>query len=344
MAECSLSFNSSSLSPEDRVNYTGKSLTNEGVRRLITDSAVNGLRSVVLENDRLRLVFIPQLGSKMISLMNKRTRREWLDRPAGREFQKPVYGSLWGDWDRCGWDEMLPSIDPCSYPEAQWADIEVPDHGELWSLPWRHEVVNDVTLLFSVSGVRWPYQLQKQVRLEENRIHFSYKLINCSSYSLPYLWAPHPIVSARPSMKVKFPLSVKEVSVSMSSNDWLGQRGNKLSWPHYCLPDREVRLDRMPMPDDGVYYKIYAAAPMSEGWCSIEDEATGESFTFTYSADCLPYLGLWMNAKGWGGEYHLALEPSSGYLDNLGEARQQERCAILQSHNNQQWELVCTIQ
>jgi len=46
----------------------------------------------------------------------------------------------------------------------------------------------------------------------------------------------------------------------------------------------------MHMPEAGVYYKIYAADPVQEGWC---------------------------------GEYHLALEPSSGYLDHLGEAREQ---------------------
>jgi len=311
---------------------------------LITDIEESGFPGVALENDHLRVIFIPQLGSKMISLINKHTKREWLDRPAGREFRKPDYGSLWGDWDRCGWDEMFPSIDACAYPEAPWAGVEVPDHGELWPLPWKCEAIDDMTLLFSVHGVRWPYQLQKRVRLEENRIRFSYKLINLSPYPLPYLWAPHPIVAAKPTMKVKFPQSVTSACVSMSSKEWLGQRGSEVSWPQAYLSDREVKLDRMPMPEAGLYYKIYAADPVQEGWCSIEDEATGESFTFSYDAENLPYLGIWMNARGWGGEYHLALEPSSGYLDHLGEARQQVKCATIQSHAEQKWELVCTIQ
>ncbi|GGE01433.1 DUF4432 family protein [Paenibacillus nasutitermitis] len=309
---------------------------------LITHNEESGFPGVVLENDHLRLAFIPQLGSKMISLMNKRTKREWLDRPAGREFRKPDYGSLWGDWDRCGWDEMFPSIDSCAYPEGPWAGIEVPDHGELWPLPWEHEVVDDMTLLFSVHGVRWPYQLQKRVRLENNRIRFFYKLINLSPYPLPYIWAPHPIIAAKPTLKVKFPLSVEKAFVSISSNDWLGNRGSELSWPQACLSDQEVKLDQM--PDAGAYYKIYSADPVTEGWCSIEDEATGESFTFTYNAESLPYLGLWVNARGWGGEYHLALEPSSGHLDHLGEARRQGKCSTIQPYAVQRWALVCTIQ
>jgi len=314
-----------------------------GVSKLIRHMEVQGMKAIVLENEHLQLVFIPQLGSKMISMTNKHTGREWLDRPEGRAFQTPDYGSLWGDWDRCGWDELFPSISPCVYPEAPWSGIQVPDHGELWPLPWQVEHVDDCTLLFTVHGVRWPYQLQKQVCLQGNQIHLAYKLSNLCPYPLQYLWAPHPLVAASSTMKVKFPASVQKVIISGASEGWLGQRGGELDWPSAYSSERVNQLDQMPPPEAGLYYKLYATEAVPEGWCAIEDLETGESFTFTYDADRLPYLGLWVNAKGWGGEYHLALEPSSGHLDDLAEARQRGASATIAPFSEQQWTLCCTV-
>ena len=61
-----------------------------------------------------------------------------------------------------GFDEVFPSIESCYYPVEPWEGVKVPDHGEVWSLPWRYEVHEDSVDL-SVHGVRFPYRLQKKI-------------------------------------------------------------------------------------------------------------------------------------------------------------------------------------
>lgn len=41
-----------------------------------------------------------------------------------------------------------------------------------------------------------------------------------------------------------------------------------------------------------------------------------------YDARKLPYLGVWITAGGFRGDYNCALEPSSGYYDDIRTARE----------------------
>jgi len=57
-----------------------------------------------------------------------------------RPFKPVAYGAVFVDQDMSGWDEMFPTINACTYPApSPYAGITLPDHGEVWVLPWEHD-------------------------------------------------------------------------------------------------------------------------------------------------------------------------------------------------------------
>ncbi|MBP1995719.1 DUF5107 domain-containing protein [Paenibacillus eucommiae] len=303
-----------------------------------------GLEAIQWENEVLKLIILPDLGSKIASIYDKRTGREWMDQPPARIFQLPVPGSEWGAWDRCGWDELFPSIDECFYPAQPWSGKKVTDHGELWSKSWDYSIVDEMTVEWETKGETLPYLLNKKMQLIGSRIVFEYRLANLGEHPLPYIWAPHPIVAAGPLMRIELPESVERVVVAFSAEERLGARGTEHCWPATIDSNGSPRrLNQIPERNSGIAEKLYAAAPLDEGFCRIIDETSGDSFKLIFDPAQLPYLGIWINGGGWGNEYHVALEPAAGYLDNLNEAYRAEQCTIVPEYGTNSWTLTLEV-
>jgi hypothetical protein len=59
---------------------------------------------------------------------------------------------------------------------------------------------------------------------------------------------------------------------------------------------------------------------LKESWAVAFNESRKEAIGFSFQADVLPYILVWINWGGYLGHYHIALEPSSGRPDNLDVA------------------------
>lgn len=91
-----------------------------------------GFLSVIAESVDARIEIVPELGAKIVSIVYKPTGKEWLLDSGNRLLQQPEYGSTFVDWDMSGWDECFPTIESCMIGIDR--KIQLPDHGELWSL------------------------------------------------------------------------------------------------------------------------------------------------------------------------------------------------------------------
>jgi galactose mutarotase-like enzyme len=303
------------------------------------------MEQIRLENEYLLIDIIPALGTKICSLINKKTGKQWMDRPEGRgEFRQPSYGSLWEKWDRCGWDELFPSIDACSYPVDPWTNVQIPDHGEVWAMPWACNKVSDLEMHGAVQGRQLPYRLEKQMILNGNQVHFSYRLTNLSEHDMPFLWAPHPIIAATESMRICLPPSANQIVTTVSLDQRLGKWGMEHAWPVLIGENgTQVVINKMPARNSGVADKFYVKSPLQEGWCSVVEEATGEQFKFIFDVKMIPFLAFWVNGGGWNDHYHLAMEPATGYLDNLSIAHAWDSCAFVPGGGVKEWELTLEI-
>ena len=131
----------------------------------ITSGSYKDVEAVILENETLRVTVLPKFGSKTASLLYKPTGYETLWQNPARSFIRSGYAAPYPEGDISGFDEMFPTISRCLYEDPPWQGVEAPDHGEVWSLPWKETIDRD-SLVMSVHGVRFPYRLEKRVSLE----------------------------------------------------------------------------------------------------------------------------------------------------------------------------------
>ena len=131
--------------------------------RVAQESMYKDVFSIVLENDILRVVVLPEFGSKIASVVYKPLSQEILWQNPGVEYRRSKYGDPYLEGECSGFDEMFPTISRCAYESYPWQGIEMPDHGEVWALPWTWDLKDD-RLRMRVNSIHFPY-----ARLEDGR-------------------------------------------------------------------------------------------------------------------------------------------------------------------------------
>lgn len=289
--------------------------------------------------DTLSVTVIPALGAKAVSLRNRKTGREWLWR-SGKPLGHQGYGSPFGDGDESGWDEMFPGINVCQYPEEPWKNCTVPDHGEVWSLPWSSTCTGGI-LHCAVNGRKFPYTLEKALSFPaENILRIDYVLSNRSAASpFRFMWAAHPLFQAREGMRLAVPGELGEIEVSYSAENRLGGFGDIQPWPVVPTAGGAVDLSVMEAPEGRFAEKYYFTGRLKTGWAKLSDPATGEEAEFRFPAEQVPYLAVWANYGGYSGHYHVAMEPATGRMDDLAHAVSRKEAAEAAPGGLYRWHL-----
>jgi len=292
---------------------------------------------IVLENEALAVRVLPRAGGKIQSVFVKDQAKELLYQSPGDIYKTPAYSRNYEDCEFSGFDEMFPTIDKCFYPSDPWRGIEVPDHGEVWTLPWDFRV-RESWVFLSVHGVRFPYRFEKKVALVGDRgVRCSYRLINDSSFDLHYIWAAHPLFNCIEGMRIILPQSVDRI-INTAPGARMGGFGQVYEWPKPQGGNSlKLDLDRVGSPALRRYAKFYALGKVAEGWCALRDEMSGETIGLSYPPLQVPYLGLWINEGGLAGQYNIALEPCTGALDNLATSVNWGQAALLAAKSEQEW-------
>ncbi|MNC49557.1 hypothetical protein D3C75_987460 [compost metagenome] len=154
-------------------------------------------------------------------------------------------------------------------------------------------------------------------------------LTNRSESPFSFLWAAHPLFAVREGMRLHVPGELTEMEVSYSAGGRLGMFGAKQPWPVAQTSSGRVDLS-VAEPHRGEFAeKYYFTGKLETGFAGLRDPATGEALTMTFPARQVPYLAVWANYGGYGGNYHLALEPATGRMDNLAYAAQQGEAAVV---------------
>lgn len=300
----------------------------------------HGLDAWTLENDGMKAVVVPQVGAKIVSLYDKRIGHEWLV-PSWRALQPLTYGARFVDQDMSGWDEMFPTIDACDYPDqGVYLGRRLPDHGEVWALPWAlmHHQDGEVTL--AVSGAVLPYQLQRTASLQEqNVITLDYSLKNNGDAPFFYLWTAHPQFAVEADTLIQLPSNVTRVVNVLESSRW-GAPDKIYAWPEaIALDGKTYRLDKIGPASRQEYRKFYLLPEHSVNWAALVNHRLGCSIRLDWSAEQLPYLGIWVDEGAFNPLATAALEPSNGYYDSLSRAFHNRRISKIQPGEIVHWSL-----
>ncbi|MCC6802542.1 MAG: hypothetical protein IT319_06640 [Anaerolineae bacterium] len=285
------------------------------------------------------LQVLAELGGKIASL--KWNGREVLAQNPRKPFRKAVYGAPYSDYDASGFDECFPTVGDCTYPEPPLLGVELPDHGELWSIPWQQLPCDDGVHL-AATGVRLAYQFHRWITLPApGQVHLRYELVSQSSEPFKCLWSAHALLAIRPGMIIHLPEGVR-MKVNWSKGERLGDLLDEHPWSF--TTDRAgnpVDLSRILPQDAGLVDKLFTTR-LRDGWCVLHDPADGFYVAALFAPEQIPYLGLSINLGGWPvdapGYYNLGIEPCSGYPDRLDVAMARGDCITLPAHGRRTWE------
>ena len=304
----------------------------------ITETHWHGFQAWQMENEALRVIIVPELGAKIASLYDKAADYEWLAAPTN-PVRKRAYGDTFTDHDLAGWDEMFPTIVPCPSPHD--SSVELPDHGEVWALPWtvKHMSQMGQGITLAVQGVALPYTLSRKSYLVSNWLWLDYTLTNDGDQAIPFLWAAHPLFRADDQTQFILPPSIQRV-VSVADHPVFGKPDTPYAWPLATLPDgTQQRIDRMGPPSRKDYRKFYTSPDdklSAAGIMRYTDELELNMFWVGLKAS---YLGLWVDEGTYTSETTIALEPATGYYDSLQLAIDNDHVSVIQVGETVNWQL-----
>lgn len=304
-----------------------------------------GLDAFLFENDKASLLILPDYACKMASLVKKDTGREFLFQSSADALTPPPYAAAFSAYDSSGFDEVLPSIDACPYPDGPFKGAEIPDHGEVWTLQWEHALHPDGNGLtaWTTSPVL-PYKFTRDLTLAGEEVRLRYTLENLSDAPFEFIWTPHCLLNCSPDTVLLIPEDLTEIMTVEHSTRTLGPWGTRHRYPLTTAIDgRQINLAATEPASSASCEKFYFTRPNKQGWCAIKHSDNGDTLTYRYDADKIPYLAVWKTQGGYRGDYNLALEPCTGEWDDLYVAHKIRRAAVCAPKAKYEWNFTMTL-
>lgn len=295
------------------------------VNQIYFDKHLN-MDALIMENKYLQIKTLPKLGFKIASIIYKPKDKEFLFQPTKEKYHLPNYGDSFERYDTSGLDEMLPTIDKCKYPGHEFRERILPDHGDVWSLPWNVEVLNN-EIIGNVKLRSLPLGFTKSISFkDENTIRMDYQVKNLSNEDIYYIWALH--------------------GLNVFDNDTSFIFQNDMINP-FNVQDNED-LNRFDFHDlknygDGKTYKFYFPNEITRGQVGLNYKKDKIKYMIKYDSEILPYLGVWITKGGFKGEYNCALEPSNGFYDSVDLAYKNKKIPLLKENEKDKWTIYIEI-
>ncbi len=273
----------------------------------ITEICKKGARAILMENDSLSAVILPENGGKIDSLICRETGMELLFQNPKEKYADASFGSSFEAFEACGFDDAFPNVD---------AEEPYPDHGEIWSASFESRYCREI-LELSYESTRFGYRYCKKIWLEENRLCIRYTILNTQRTPFPAIWTMHCLCNTEPDMKIVFPPGTHKV-ITVFDNELTGEKERILPFPEADIDGHVYHFDRV--PEHGAV-KYFCVGAVAEGCCGYDYPSKDTKVRFIYDAQLLPYLGFWVTAGGFRGDHNCALEPTNGFYDSISKAR-----------------------
>ncbi len=279
-----------------------------------TDWSYRGLRAIVLENELLRVVVLPEAGAKIWQITYKQLDAELLWNnprvPPARLQLNSRYDDVWSG----GWDELFPN-DEVAVIEGE----NYPDHGELWTGEWQaepwsrpDEVGVRLRHLTPISSI----EAEKTIclRRDQSRIEFQHRFTNRGRTAFPFLWKLHPAMAVSPEHRIDFP--PMQVVLEPAFPGSLAGGPEVAEWPLIKISGREVDLRCVTREEARQLYFFYGTQ-MKGNWCALTNTETGLACGLQFDPKVFQCCWLFATYGGWRNYNVAVLEPCTGYPLNF---------------------------
>jgi hypothetical protein len=292
---------------------------------------VAGWRSVVLENDGIRVVVLPDKGAEIHQLTEVRSgtgvlfQGPWGLQPPGAA---PLPGSGEDEfmWNYAGgWQELFPSVnEACVYRGRR-----IPFHGEVASLPWEHEILveggDEATVRFWTEARQTPFRVERvlRVRAGEPALEIEGSVRNTSAEPAHFVWGQHCVVGP-PFLEQGCRLEIPARTIVTSPELWEPatarlEAGRRAPWPLAPLrAGGTVDLREIPGPEAGSHDDLYVT-DLEQGWLAVSNPRLGLTFRLEWDREIFGWIVLWQPYGGaleapLTGSYALGIEPWTSML------------------------------
>ena len=304
------------------------------------------MHSLVLQNECLRVRVIPQLGCKIVEIYDLENDHEWLWSDKSRPIKAAKYGDQYDLYDISGFDECFPNIGISQDPKN--IGVTLPDHGEIWSLPW------DVTqeengVSATVVGRLFVYRFSRKLSLRNRKLIIEYSVANIGNTEITYMWSAHPLFAINEDMKIEItgnPKMSKEFGyggrIGPNGDNWYAGHLSDHVWPSVLGADGQISDMSEVSLDKVLTDKVVLDAPV-DGLVTLKKLSSGRSLTMKFSPLEIPFLGICYNFAAWPltGEpaTWVALEPTTGKTDRLDECAELDCARVLAPKSDTTWSL-----
>ncbi|MCC8068002.1 MAG: hypothetical protein LIO94_13015 [Clostridiales bacterium] len=306
-----------------------------------------GQHVVVLENKRMRVTILPALGGKLASVILKREKYpdfELAAQPERFAYRIPERDTKFAACDASGIDDAFPTIDPGILP-GEAGRFSYTDHGEIWRSSFSSDICGD-SLVLEYKSEENSFFYRKRVLLLEQGIRLQWRILNTGDVPFPFLWTMHGLVRYEEDMELLYPEEIRSF-LNVLDGPELGEAGaehptgkermsgtENNTWAKdptgVRVPDAEAwDFHRVPSADSVTQLKYYAAGKVKSGWCGYFYPGSEVRCTLRYDAEKLPWLGMWITAGGFRGDYNCAWEPSTGFYDGVEQALHTDTLRVL---------------
>jgi hypothetical protein len=292
-----------------------------------------GLKTVVMENELLRVVVLVDKGADILELVHKPTDVDFLWRsPWGvRDPSKfvPTTGSgegLWMDFYEGGWQTVFPAG---GFP-ATYGGADLGLHAESSLAPWDCQIVDDtpekVSIRCWIRTARTPFYFEKTLSLTGGSpvLQIDEFLVNEGNETVPCVWGEHIAIGA-PTLSgdsvIDLPGGTLMTHPETNPHARL-KPGIQGPWPWTEDNDgNAVDLSKVPSASIEAYDMAYIT-DMPEGWYALTNQSTGVGLGVVFPKDLFKYLWYWQSLGGgygypWYGRcYNVGLEPFTSFANN----------------------------
>lgn len=275
--------------------------------------------SIELRYGNISLAILPEFGGRIASVKLDGC-EEWISQPSAPLVARNI-GDNFIRPEISGWDEMVPTTDACQSLDGLH---DLPDHGEVWSRPWRVEEFNSTSAILSIKLRTRTLEFWRKVSLASSdgrqaSVTIEYRITNVGRANVPAFWSSHPLFSA-----------ANITQVQIHPNIGLEQTAP-------LIPQIEQTFLPQSLPHN----------TSVEYWCKPETaieritlvRSTGERLSLSWSKSEVPYFGIFVDNKEYAKEMVISPQPAIAHRVSELNAETARRIRILEPEESITWSL-----
>ncbi|MEZ4766549.1 MAG: DUF4432 family protein [Calditrichia bacterium] len=295
--------------------------------RISDDWQLKGMKTVVMENELLRITILADKGSDIYEFLYKPLDIDFMWRRPG-ELRNPnrglptnatENGPFMDFYEGC-WQEILPSGGPANVHNG----IPYGQHGEVCNLPWRCEILNDspeeISCKFSIRAIRTPVRVEKTLTLKRGNpaLFIEEKLFNECPEKLDFMWGHH-LTFGEPFLdehcRIDTPASEIYIHPVEYSKNHRFLPAKKYPFPFAKNRDGKDEDFRVIPPKSRKSEDMTYFLDLKEPWFALTHTQKQVGFALRWTGDVFRYLWYWQVFNGGQGypwfsnTYNIGLEP-----------------------------------